>query len=307
MSTLSLRRLGHFVAVAETGSIAGAADRLFMSASAVSDSVGELERELAAQLLVRRRGRGVALTPTGEAVLGRARALLGDAAELGELARDAGAGLVGPLAIGCFDTLAPTVLPGLLDDFAAVHPAVALSFAEGGQDELQARLLAGELDVAVMYDMDLSPALERIILDEPRAHAIVGARHPLAAAATVSLEELAALPLILFDASPSTSYEMSLFDARGLVPAIRLRTHSVELTRSLVARSPDGYGILVQRPAVDLSHEGLPVLRREIEPAVPPCPVVLAWPRDHRLSPRARELAAIARRRSDRAAATPAG
>ena len=56
--TLSFRRLAHFVAVVEAGTISGAAERLFMSQSAVAGSVSELERALDADLLIRRRGRG---------------------------------------------------------------------------------------------------------------------------------------------------------------------------------------------------------------------------------------------------------
>jgi DNA-binding transcriptional LysR family regulator len=294
--TLSFRRLAHFVAVAEAGTISGAAERLFMSQSAVSGSVTELERALGADLFTRRRGRGITLTPTGAGVLAKAKVLLGDAAELTYLARGKGAGLVGPLAVGCFVTLAPTVLPRLLVEFEALHPSVTVAFLEGSQDDLQDRLFAGELDVAVMYDMDLTASLDRIVLYEPTAYALFGESHPLTAQPTVTMEQLAPEPLILFDTKPSTSYAMSLFEGRGLQPNVRYRTHSYELTRSIVARSPACYAILVQRPTNTSSYEGLPIIEREVEPSLPPCPVVLAWPRENRLSPRARALAEIARR-----------
>lgn len=308
---LSFRRLAHFVAVAETGTISGAAERLFMSHSAVSGSVAELERELGADLLIRRRGRGVSLTPTGAQVLAKARALLGEAAELNYLARGKGTELVGPLAVGCFVTLAPTVLPRLLVEFEALHPRVTIDFLEGSQDSLQDKLLAGELDIAVMYDMDLTAPLNCIVLYKPTAYALFGERHPFAAEPTVTLEQLAPEPLILFDATPATSYVMSLFEGRGLRPNVRYRTHSYELTRSVVARSATNYAILVQRPPNKSSYEGLPIIEREVKPPLPPCPVILAWPREHRLSPRAHELAEIARRQyaddtttSDRGAPT---
>jgi DNA-binding transcriptional LysR family regulator len=292
--TLSFRRLAHFVAAVEAGTISGAAERLFMSQSALAGSISELERTLDADLLIRRRGRGVSLTPTGAEVLARARSLLAGASELNDLAH--GAELVGPLAVGCFLTLAPTVLPRLLVEFERRHPKVTITFDEASQDTLQERLLTGQLDVAVMYDLDLTASLDRVVLYEPRAYALFGAENPLAAQPTVTLEQLAPEPLILFDTTPSTSYAMSLFEARGLAPNVRHRTHGFELTRSLVARNPSYYAILVQRPEIKQSYEGLPIIERELEPGVPPCPVVLAWPQDSRLSPRARELAEIARR-----------
>ena len=101
--------------------------------------------------------------------------------------------------------------------------------------------------------------------------------------------------LILFDQPPSTDYAMSCFRARGLVPSVRHRTHSHELTRSIVARGRS-YAILVQRPPNKLSYEGLPILEKKVEPPLPTCPVILAWPRDRRPSPRVRALVELARR-----------
>jgi DNA-binding transcriptional LysR family regulator len=292
---LSLRQLAHFVAVAEEGTISAAAERLFMSQSALSASITELERALSADLLVRRRAQGVSLTPMGKLVLDRARDLLADGAELAYLVRGDGTALVGPLVIGCFVTLAPTVLPKLLAEFEALHPHVTMDFIEGPQDQLREALLAGEIDAAVLYDMGPLDELDRILLYVARGYALFGETHPLAHRETVTLEELAGEPLILFDQPPSTDYAMACFRARGLVPKIRHRTHSHELTRSIVARGRS-YAILVQRPPNKLSYEGLPILEKEVEPPLPTCPVILAWPRDRRPSPRVRALAELARR-----------
>jgi DNA-binding transcriptional LysR family regulator len=293
---LSFRQLAHFVAVAETGTISAAAEALYMSQSAVSGSISELERALSTPIFIRRRGRGVTLTPTGAELLTRAKLLLEDAAELHHLAKGQGEQLVGPLAVGCFVTLAATVLPRLLTEFEARHPKVTFDFVEGSQDALQRQLLDGRLDLAVMYDMDLTADLDHIVLYEPRAYALFGEGHRFTAQPTVTLEQLAPEPLVLFDTAPSTSYAMSLFELRGLRPHVRYRTHSYELTRSIIARNHGLYAILVQRPPNKLSYEGLAIIEREVEPPLPPCPVILAWPREARLSPRAQELAAIAQR-----------
>jgi DNA-binding transcriptional LysR family regulator len=291
----SLRQLAHFVAVAECGTISAAAERLYMSPSALSGSITELERVLGAELCVRRRAQGVTLTPMGRQVLERARRLLGDAAELRYMVRGRGAELAGPLGIGCFVTLAPTVLPRLLGEMEAAHPMVTLDFLEGSQDVLHEALLTGRIDVAVMYDMGGLDALDSIVLYEARGYALFGEGHPLAQQPTVTLEDLAPEPLVLFDQPPSTNYAMSAFDQYDLVPNIRHRTRSYELTRSIVARGL-AYAILVQRPPNKSSYEGLPIVERELEPPLPACPVVLAWPSDVRLSPRAQALADLTRR-----------
>src|ERR1700733_4970981 len=254
----SLRQPAPFVAVAEEGSISAASGRLFMSQSAISASVTELEHALGSDLCVRRRAQGVSLTPMGKLVLERAKSLLAEAAELAYLVRGTGTELVGPLVVGCFVTLAPTVLPKLLTAFEEQHPQVTVDFIEGPQDQLREALLSGEIDAAVLYDMGPLEELDRIVLYEARG------------------------------------YAMACFRARGLVPNIRHRTHAYELTRSIVARGL-AYAILVQRPANKLSYEGLPILEKEVEPPLPTCPVILAWPRDRRISPRVRALAELAR------------
>ncbi|MEU2349437.1 LysR family transcriptional regulator [Modestobacter sp. NPDC049651] len=292
----SLRQLTHFVAVAETGTISAAAERLHMSPSALSGSITELERLLGAELCVRRRAQGVTLTPLGRQVLDRARTLLRDAAELGHTARGGGAELTGPLGIGCFVTLAPTVLPGLLTAMEQAHPRVALDFLEGPQDLLREALLDGRIDAAVLYDMGDLDELDSVVLFEARGYALFGADHPLAGLPTVPLRDLAAEPLVLFDQPPSTSYAMAAFEEHGLVPTVRHRTHSFELTRSIVARGRT-YAILVQRPTNKSSYEGLPIVEREVDPPLPTVPVVLAWPAGVSLSPRARALADLARQR----------
>ncbi len=93
----SLRQLMHFVTVAEAGSISAASGRLFMSQSAISASITELERALGTDLCVRRRAQGVSLTPMGKLVLEGAKSLLAEATELAYLVRGAGTELVGPL------------------------------------------------------------------------------------------------------------------------------------------------------------------------------------------------------------------
>jgi DNA-binding transcriptional LysR family regulator len=290
----SLRQLAHFVAVAELGTISAAADRLFMSPSAVSGSITELERLLGAELCVRRRAQGVTLTPLGRQVLAQARRLLSDAAELTYTARG-GPELAGPVGIGCFVTLAPTVLPRLLDEMEAAHPRVALDFLEGPQDVLREALLDGRIDAAVLYDMGDLDELDTVVLFEARGYALFAAGHPLARRPVVALADLASEPLVLFDQPPSTDYALSAFRAHGLEPFVRHRTQSSELTRSLVARGR-AYAVLVQRPANTSSYEGLPLVEREVVPPLPTVPVVLAWPSGARLSPRARALASVTRR-----------
>src|SRR6266496_1044695 len=176
----SLRQLQYFVAIAENGTLSGAAGRLHVSQPTLSQALTDLERALTVQLCVRRKAHGVTLTPSGVQVLHQARQLLRQAEDLHNTAAGDGQ-LTGVLSVGCYVTFAPTVLPPLLQGFGVAHPEVTLDFTEDTQDVLQHRLLTGELDVAILYDMEIPPELARTVLYTVRPHILLPADHPMAA------------------------------------------------------------------------------------------------------------------------------
>ncbi|GAA1420293.1 LysR family transcriptional regulator [Agrococcus citreus] len=292
--SFTLRQLSFLVCAADEGTVAGAAARLHVSPSAVSEALSELERSLGMQLTVRRRARGLTLTSTGTDVVARARALLASARELETSLQGAPGELVGPITIGCYPTLAPTILPALLQGFARLHPRVELAIVEATHDRLEGRLEAGLVDVAFVYDTLIPGEPQRAKLFELPAHVVVAGDDPLAAAGSVRLEDLIDRDLILLDAPPSSEHTMSMFAARGLTPRVRHRVQSYEAVRALVGRGL-GYGILVQRPANPASYEGYPVVMLEIAPVVPPVGVDVIWPATPEPTERTRALIRFAR------------
>ena len=100
---MNLRRIRHFVALAETLNFRRAAERLHMAQPPLSVSIQKLEAELGVQLFDRESG-GVRLTPTGRTVLAEARKLLFHGDQLREVARQAGEGTGGSLRIGFVGT-----------------------------------------------------------------------------------------------------------------------------------------------------------------------------------------------------------
>ncbi|WP_136609396.1 LysR family transcriptional regulator [Sinomonas albida] len=292
-SRFTLRQLGYLIAVGETGSISAAADRLHVTQTAVGASLNDLERALGTQLLVRRRAHGALLTPAGQYVCDRARSLLAEAADLELSARDTGTALRGPLALGCYSTLAVTLVPPILQGFSELHPGVELDFVADQQVPLERRLLAGELDAALMYDMNLPMGLAARTLYEARVYVLLAADHPLATGGPVELAALEADPLVFLDLHPSGEHTMAVFRAAGVEPRIRYRTTDFELTRSLVGRGL-GYALLVQRPWRDETYEGLPVVAAEITPAPAPVRILLAWSAAVRPTRRAQALMAFA-------------
>ncbi|MFF7309117.1 LysR substrate-binding domain-containing protein [Streptomyces sp. NPDC008137] len=286
----SLRQLLYFVTVAETGTLSEAAARLHISQSAVSLALNELERALKVQLCVRRKAHGITLTPAGRQALQQMRALLRQAEELESGASGSGDQLSGRLSVGCYLTLAPTVLPPLLQGFSALHPALTLDFEEDTGDRLQRRLLDGELDLAVLYDMDVLAEMDRAALFTRRPNALLPADHRLADATSVALRDLADEPLVLFDAPPSSHHTLQLFQAAGVTPIVRHRTTNFETARALVGRGL-GYAISMQRLPNDRTYEGFRLVSKEISDlSDATVSVLLCWPRQVAQTRRASEF-----------------
>lgn len=195
--------------VAQLGSFAAAADALCYTPSAVSQQIAALERDAGCTLFARQQG-GARLTEEGEALLVRAEAILTQLtvaeAELRELARRRG----GRLRFGSFTSATATFTAAALERFHELHPAVAVEFFDGEPYESAARLKAGELDLAVVFDFDAWPvgtaydgqavcddgALDCVALfDDP--YLLVAPRdHPLAARDVVPVDDLSGETII---------------------------------------------------------------------------------------------------------------
>ncbi|MGL3806342.1 LysR substrate-binding domain-containing protein [Paeniglutamicibacter sp. R2-26] len=293
MPRYTLRQLECFVAVAEHGSIAAAAAALMLSPSAVTGAVNELERVFNSQLTIRRKAHGVSLTPSGDYVMSMARGLLHAADDLQEMVADAGAVLRGKVSIGCYTSLAPTLLTELMAEYALRHPSVELDFYAGTQQEIHEKVLSGELDLAIAYELTVPPGLARKRLLDAVPAVVLPAEHALAQRTTVALAELVDEPMILLDVNPSRENTEMMFSAAGLSPWIRFRTTDFEVTRSMVARGM-GYAILVQRPVADVSYEGRPLKVLPIHPATRNVPVSMIWNDGVRLSRGAEAMLEVA-------------
>lgn len=292
-SKVTLRQLELFCAAADHGSFAGAAEALFLSPNAVSLAVRELEGALDVQLCVRQRARGLTLTPSGMGLLRHARALLRDADELVRTVGNHGGTLTGSVTVGCYSTLAATVLPPLLEGFRSAYPGIDISFVDGPVSALVPRLLAGELDAAISYRINIPDSVEQRLLYDTEVHALLPADHRLAKQTVVTLEDLDGEPLILLDIPPSGDHTLDMLARAGISPRVSHRTPNYELARSLVGRSL-GYCLLIQKPRIDVTYEGRPVVAKRISPQLSTESVVIMWARAIRLNDRARALVEFA-------------
>ena len=149
-----------FVTGIELGSFAKAADRLGRSTSAVSAQLKKLE-EQAGTAVVRKSGRGMALTEAGETMLAYARRLL----ELNDEAAAAlhGTELEGWVRLGLQEDFGESLLTDVLGRFARAHPRVRVEVRIARNTELLDRVTSGRLDLALAWDAGAaSPHAERL-------------------------------------------------------------------------------------------------------------------------------------------------
>lgn len=304
MLQYTLRQLQYFSAAAELGSFSAAAEKLFVSPTAVASAITDLEQALDTQLFVRRKAHGLEITPAGNYILVEARSLIASAEELNRTVRFHDGKLRGPVTIGCYATLAATVLPALTAQFEALHPEVDISSVEGDMEELIPLLEAGKLDVVTTYRINLPLGLNEIVLFDTSVHVLLPADHRLAAQDSVSIAQLADEPLIMLDLPPSGRHTLDMLHAAGVKVNVRHRTSNFELVRSMVARGL-GFSLLVQKPPIDHSYEGLPLVAKRIHPEFSKEAVVMIWPDQVHLNARVSALIEFAKRTVGPAQWTP--
>lgn len=257
---LDLRRLQTLRRVVATSSFSAAALELGYTQSSVSQQIAALEAQLGVTLIDRAR-RPIGPTAAGERVLARAEVLLGQAAALeGELA-ELGRGDAGTLRLAGFFTAWTTFLPSAIARYAKDHPAVRLELAQLEPEPAVRGVVAGELDLAVVYGYPGEPPPDGLVatalVDDPYAVAMP-VRHRLARGDDVALGDLAGERWVLSGAA--TGYgalvRQMCADA-GFQPDVALETGDIAMVQPLVAA-----GLAVSlMPALGLSprHAGVAV------------------------------------------------
>ena len=145
----TVKQLQYFVALNENRHFGRAAAQCFVSQSAFSNAIAELEAVLDAQL-VDRTNRQVTITAVGQDIAVQARLCLRDIESLVEIAGGERKPLTGELRLGVIPTIAPFLLPRLLPRLRKAYPALKLLLIEDQTERIHGRLLEGKLDVLLL-------------------------------------------------------------------------------------------------------------------------------------------------------------
>lgn len=282
---MELRQLEYFIAVAEERNFTRAAERVHISQSGVSAQIRQLERELGTQLFDRS-ARAATLTVAGKAALDHARAAVTAAGAVSQAVGEVTDLIRGRLTIGMVIGCTITPLFEALAAFHRAHPGVELSLQEDNSEKLIDGVRDGSMDLALIGTAVDTPAgLESLTIVRDRLVALVPDGHPLAAAPSVRLTELAAHPLICMP--PGTGLR-TVFDlacaARDLRPAIGLQASAADAIADLAAR---GLGVAVLSDSMATVYRDR-LITLPIEDAEIPALLALVW--KNTSSPAVREL-----------------
>ena len=229
-----------FKEVAEVGNITAAAQALYISQSAVSQSIKQLERDLQTRLFARN-SRGVTLTAEGQMLYEYVRSAMG-LLETGEEKLSQTRELqMGQLTIGASDTVTSQFLLPYLDTFHKRHPAIHIQIVSGRSHKVLGLLRSGKVDIAFASTPADDAGLRIYPCFDTHAIFVAGAEYPCDFDHVYTLEEIARFPLILLERKASSRlYLEKYFLQNGLHlnPEIELGARSL-----LVDLAAIGFGV----------------------------------------------------------------
>jgi DNA-binding transcriptional LysR family regulator len=273
---MEMRRLRHFVVLAEELHFGRAARRLALTQPPLSISIRGLEEELGVRLFERTR-RNVSLTHAGAIFLGEARAILERSERAVELTRAAYRGEVGRLTVGFLAATAYTLLPPVLRDFSSRYPAVSLDLRELGMPEQLEALRRADIDVGLLRPVADAALDSEVILEEPMMVALP-AGHRLARLARIPAKRLAEERFVLFRRVLGSVFRDLVVDfcARaGFEPRVGQEASQTHAVMGLVSA---GLGVaLVPASVRAIGMRG--VVLRAVARGAPVARTALAWQR----------------------------
>jgi DNA-binding transcriptional LysR family regulator len=194
---MTLQQLRYFLAAAEKGSFSAAADELLMAQPSLSDQIRRLEAELGVPLFTRA-GRRLELTEAGRMLRPHAERTLAAAEEAAESVKEVRTLTGGTASFGTFGSAHHYLLGGLVQDFRRRYPDVRVRVVGQNSAEVADAVREGTLEaglIALPVDdrgLELRPSISE------ENHYVSASPQRLGAPKTI--EEIAAAPLILYDA-----------------------------------------------------------------------------------------------------------
>jgi DNA-binding transcriptional LysR family regulator len=225
----------YFAAVAEAGSVRGAAQLLNVAASAVSRQIILLEQQFNLSLF-ERRGRSLKLSAAGEILLnGLKSAMQGHEATLDHL--DALRGLKrGRLRIATVESISVSPLPDLLARFAGDYPGVEVTVTVAGSDAVTDLVRSHDADIGFTFNPATVEGLDVRLTLELQLGAVMAPDHPLAKARKLLFAECLAHPVAWPARGLSFRAILDKLLGKAKTPARAFECNSLRLMAALARR-----------------------------------------------------------------------
>jgi LysR family cyn operon transcriptional activator len=231
---MELRHLRYFVAIADAGTMASAAEQVFVTQSTLSHQLAQLEDEIGS-LLFERIGRTLRLSDAGRELLGHARGVLAQVEEGKRAVTNARTLAAGSLRVGVIHTFVTGLIPQVAAAFVKAHPNVRLQVAELTAIEIEAQVTDGALDLGVAFFPPSSDAVMGERLFDDVLLLAVPAEHPLAKRKTVKFAQLAGVPLAMLGRRYATRRLLDgHFQRAGVRPNVVVEIDSVDALQRIV-------------------------------------------------------------------------
>ncbi len=236
---MDVRQLRYFLSVARCRSFSRAASELNIAQPALSHHVANLEAELGVKLL-ERSTKGVIPTECGETLMRHAETIIRQVSQAALDVKITSAQPSGIVSIGLPTSISLGLTVPLLQEVEARYPAITLKIIENHSGFLSEWVLAGRLDMAVLFDIDAAAPFDLKPLIEEKLYFVFAPGGGLEGRTTIELKEIAGLPLILTGASHGLRHAIDRYTV-GVSLDINVKTEidSLVAIKQLVA---SGYG-----------------------------------------------------------------
>lgn len=280
---VTLRQLRAFVALARTGSFTLAAEALYITQSALSGLIKELEQTLGVRL-VDRSTRRVHLTPIGESLYAQLDTVLHDLDAVLRRVNDQRALNTGVVRVATTQLLASTLVPELIAAFQQEHATIQVKLVDAPTDAVMARVFAGEVELGIGPEREPNSDITSTPLFDGPFMAVCLPTHPFARRRQLRWADLMQFPIIALQGQFTERLGQDLRDAgwkanfapaseaayMGTVLSMVKAGLGVGLCIPYAASLVDGYGlkmIPLKSPEVRRSFDVFTRKGRSLSPA----------------------------------------
>lgn len=260
-----LERLRVFVTVVQLGSLTRAAALHCVPQPAISRQISRLEAECGGRLF-NRTGRGMTLTPLGEAVLPRVTALLQQASELSAQLEEGDRLPSGEARLGLLPSLYLVLAIPLFFELKKNFPGIRLQIFEGSAGQIDQWLANGYVDIGLPYRYAKTAKADVDPLVHVASYVMGAPGSALTADPTVRFDQLDGCPLVLPGAPSSVRLALdAMAKQAGISLNVALEADSTQIQKA-VARLGGAYAVLPPHAATEELKDGSLRFSRIVEP-----------------------------------------